>query len=64
MRKAESGVFDAGLSSTELPVASDGASFQAVVDSGKFHGTIAATTPRGKRWISARQSFDVGEIWS
>ena len=64
MRSADKGVLDAGFRMTEFPVARDGASFQAVVDNGKFHGTIAATTPSGNRWISARLSDGVGEIWS
>ena len=49
---------------TELPVANDGASFQAVVDSGKFQGTIAATTPSGRRCTNARLFAGVGGISS
>ena len=64
MRNADSGVLDAGLRMTELPVASDGASFQADVDNGKFHGTIAATTPSGSRCTSASESCGVGGISS
>ena len=48
-RSAVSGVFDAGLSTTLLPIASAGASFQTAITSGKFHGTIAAQTPIGSR---------------
>src|SRR5262245_28169610 len=46
-RNAESGEGAAGLSTTEFPVASAGATFQQVMGNGKFHGTIAATTPIG-----------------
>ena len=44
---AVSGVVSAGLSTAVLPVASAGASFQAAISSGKFHGTTWPTTPRG-----------------
>ena len=44
-----SGDFSEGFSTTELPVASAGASFHAAISSGKFHGTIAPTTPSGSR---------------
>ncbi len=44
-----SGVFDAGLSTTLLPIASAGASFQTAITSGKFHGTMPAHTPTGSR---------------
>ncbi len=64
MRSADRGVLEAGFRMTELPVASDGASFQAVVVNGKFQGTIAATTPSGRRCTSARLSAGVGEISS
>ena len=37
----------AGLSTEVLPQASAGASFQAAISSGKFHGTICAATPSG-----------------
>ncbi|MNH46358.1 hypothetical protein D3C79_1091120 [compost metagenome] len=49
MRMAVSGDFSDGLSTTELPVASAGPSFQQAISSGKFHGTMAATTPTGSR---------------
>jgi hypothetical protein len=42
-------VFEAGFSTTELPIASAGASFQTAITSGKFQGTIAAHTPIGSR---------------
>ena len=44
----------------ELPAASAGPIFQAAMISGKFHGTIAATTPTGSRVISASASCEVG----
>ena len=37
----------AGFSTTVLPAAMAGASFQAAMSSGKFHGMICATTPIG-----------------
>ena len=48
---AVSGVWLAGLMITVLPHASAGATFHAVSSSGKFHGTIAATTPIGSRSV-------------
>ena len=39
-RSAESGVCSAGLSTIVQPAASAGASFQAAIISGKFHGMI------------------------
>ena len=45
---AVSGVVSAGLRIAALPHASAGASFQAAISSGKFHGTICATTPCGR----------------
>ena len=41
------GVCSAGLSTTQLPAAIAGASFQAAISSGKFHGMICPTTPSG-----------------
>ena len=52
-RSAVSGVSSAGLSTTVLPAASAGASFQAAIVSGKFHGMISATTPSGSRNVIA-----------
>ena len=54
---AVSGVVSAGLSTTVLPHASAGAIFQASMSSGKFHGTIWPTTPRGR-------GFGPSEAWS
>jgi hypothetical protein len=45
---AVSGVVSAGLRIAVLPHASAGASFHAAISSGKFHGTIWATTPSGR----------------
>ena len=59
-RIAVSGDFSDGLRMNELPAASAGPIFQAAMISGKFHGTIAATTPTGSRVISASASCDVG----
>ena len=52
-RSAESGVRAAGLSTTVLPHASAGPSFQLVMLSGKFQGTISPTTPSGSRNVAA-----------
>ena len=43
--RIDTGVCSAGLSTTQLPAASAGASFQVAISSGKFHGMICATTP-------------------
>ena len=48
---AVSGVWLAGFRMTVLPHASAGATFHAASSSGKFHGTIAATTPSGSRSV-------------
>ncbi|VVQ26663.1 hypothetical protein PS928_06834 [Pseudomonas fluorescens] len=44
------GVCSAGLSTTQLPAARAGASFQAAIRIGKFHGMICPTTPSGS-WM-------------
>jgi hypothetical protein len=44
---ADTEVNSDGFSTTVLPAASAGASFQAVSISGEFHGVIATTTPSG-----------------
>ena len=41
------GVCSAGFSTMQLPVARAGASFHTAISSGKFHGMICPTTPRG-----------------
>jgi len=49
----ETGVCSAGLSTTALPAASAGASFQTAMRIGKFHGMIWATTPSGSwKWYA------------
>ena len=48
-RNADMGVCSAGFSTQVHPAASAGPSFQAAMASGKFHGTICATTPTGSR---------------
>ena len=50
-RRAVSGVCSAGFMTMVLPVASAGASFQANMSSGKFHGIIWATTPTGSSLV-------------
>ena len=53
-------VCSAGLTTTELPIASAGATFQANIWVGKFHGITAPTTPIGSRVIRATTSMPVG----
>ncbi|MCY1366057.1 hypothetical protein D9M69_529340 [compost metagenome] len=48
--RIEIGVDSAGLSTTQLPAASAGASFQAAIRIGKFQGMIWPTTPSGS-WM-------------
>jgi hypothetical protein len=48
---AVSGVCSAGFSTTVFPQASAGATFQAAMSSGKFHGMMAPTTPTGSRSV-------------
>ena len=43
----DTGVCSAGLSTTQFPAASAGASFQTAISSGKFQGMIWPTTPSG-----------------
>ncbi len=43
----DAGVCSAGLSTTQLPAAMAGASFQTAMRIGKFHGMICPTTPSG-----------------
>jgi len=47
MRSAARLASSAGLSTIVQPVASTGAIFQMALLTGRFHGTIAATTPTG-----------------
>ena len=46
---AVSGVWLAGFRTTVLPHTSAGATFHTASSNGKFHGTMAATTPTGSR---------------
>ncbi|SKX48589.1 Uncharacterised protein [Mycobacteroides abscessus subsp. massiliense] len=49
--RMDAGVCSAGLSTTVLPAAMAGASFQLAISSGKFHGMICPTTPSGSwKW--------------
>jgi hypothetical protein len=48
---AVSGVWTRGLEDDGVPAASAGATFQTASSNGKFHGTIAATTPTGSRTV-------------
>ncbi len=57
---AVSGVSDAGLSTTGLPAASAGASFQVAMSIGKFHGTISPHTPTGTRITTPSPTSGVG----
>jgi hypothetical protein len=59
-RSAVSGDFSEGLSTSELPDASTGPIFQDAMSSGKFHGTMAPTTPIGSRVIVANAPGPVG----
>ena len=55
-----SGVCSAGFNTTVQPAQRAGASFQAAINSGKFHGTICAATPMGSRKASASASSETG----
>ncbi len=49
--RIDDGVCSAGLSTTALPAANAGASFQVAINNGKFHGMICPTTPSGSwKW--------------
>ena len=56
-------VCSAGLTMTELPVASAGPIFQASIRIGKFQGRTQATTPSGWRTISDTTSSPEGDVW-
>ena len=55
-----SGDFSEGFNTTLLPAISAGPSFQQASSSGKFQGTMAATTPIGSRTIIASSPGPVG----
>ena len=59
---AVSGVSSAGLSTTVLPAASAGATFQEAITSGKFQGTISPTTPSGSRKVMSTPPA-TGIVW-
>ena len=61
-RSVVSGVVSAGLATTVLPHSSAGPSLLHSSVVGKFHGTIAATTPSGRR--STRPSTPASTLWS
>lgn len=46
-----SGVISAGFTTIVQPQASAGAIFHMPIISGKFHGTMAPTTPTGSRTV-------------
>ncbi len=58
IRQELSGAADAGFKTTVLPQISAGASFQAGIADGKFHGVTSPTTPSGLRmaniWTRSR----------
>jgi hypothetical protein len=47
----DSGVIEAGLSTTALPETNAGAVFQAGMAMGKFHGVMMPATPSGSRRV-------------
>ena len=49
-----------GLEHQRIAAASTGPIFQAAISSGKFHGTMAPTTPMGSRVIGASARGPVG----
>ena len=63
-RNAVRGDFSDGLRITLLPDTSAGPIFQDAISSGKFQGTIQATTPIGSRVIMPSASVPVGAISS
>mmetsp|Transcript_35061 Transcript_35061/g.56814 ORF Transcript_35061/g.56814 Transcript_35061/m.56814 type:complete len:205 (-) Transcript_35061:456-1070(-) len=52
--RVDNGVNGEGLITTVLPDSNAEAAFEAAINTGKFHGVIAATTPRGTRCTSVR----------
>ena len=57
---ADHGVISDGLSTTAFPAASAGPSFQPAMETGKFQGVIAPTTPCGSLWTRPSLSDAVG----
>jgi len=60
--RIDQGVGLAGLSTTQLPAASAGASFQAAISSGKLNGMICPTTPSGSWKWYATVFLSISEI--
>mmetsp|Transcript_5843 Transcript_5843/g.14173 ORF Transcript_5843/g.14173 Transcript_5843/m.14173 type:complete len:205 (-) Transcript_5843:526-1140(-) len=54
MARVDRGVNGEGLITTVLPDSSAEAAFDAAISTGKFHGVMAAATPRGTRCTSVR----------
>ncbi len=53
----------AGFKMTQLLAAKAGAAFQHAMGNGKFHGTIAATTPIDSRRVKSKPPRDTGMVW-
>mmetsp|Transcript_11613 Transcript_11613/g.24915 ORF Transcript_11613/g.24915 Transcript_11613/m.24915 type:complete len:203 (+) Transcript_11613:250-858(+) len=60
--RAVMGVCSASLSTTVLPHARAGASFQAAMSRGKFQGMICAATPRGSWKVCAQKGPSTGMV--
>src|SRR2546430_13736617 len=60
--RAVGGVSWAGLSTTVHPAASAGATFHVARFKGKFHGTIAPTTPTGSRSVYVKKLPFTGSV--
>src|SRR5262245_34290044 len=60
--RSDSEVFEAGLTMTVLPHARAGAIFHTASMSGKFHGTIAPTTPIGSRSVYVKAFSWIGIV--
>jgi len=61
---ADSGVASAGLSTTQQPAASAGATLRVIIAAGKFQGVIAAQTPIGSLATRTRLSAWCGGMMS
>ena len=61
--KAVNGDRLAGFKMTQFPVANAGATFHDAIGSGKFHGTIAATTPIDWRKVKSNPPRATGIVW-
>jgi hypothetical protein len=53
----------AGFTTTVFPMARAGATFQAVMAMGKFHGTMRAQTPSGSRKVTLMPGAATGTLW-